>query len=154
MKNDLDKEDDRIISEIEKLNGISLPSIFGDVKERFVVNTKSFGYVAHKKRVVGLGLKYIKKLPDDFCKLKKLKALWLEENHELTAIPDNFGELKSLKVLLMFWNSNINSYPDSLTKLKKLKFMRLDRKPLENSSKKVQQWYEHLHEKKPDSFFV
>jgi Leucine-rich repeat (LRR) protein len=64
--------------------------------------------------------KLYKPLPDNFCKLKKLKELNVSFENVQNPFPENFGELSSLE-RLSTWSKNMNQLPDSFGNLHNLK---------------------------------
>ncbi len=86
----------------------------------------SFGFVASKHHVIGLGLNEqgIISLPENFGNLKNLKLLYLA-NNQLTALPDNFYKLKSLQVLDLSSNQ-LTAFPMNIRQLFSLKVLKMN----------------------------
>lgn len=116
----LDKSENEMVifSELAKYDGTIQLSASSKVK-----SIKGIGYL---KNITGFSSTKndLKVIPEDFCKLKKLKIIDLCKANKLEKLPKNLGNLKNLEYFRL--NSTaVKELPESITKLKKLKYLNI-----------------------------
>lgn len=87
----------------------------------------------------------LKELPDNICKLKKLKVLNISGGRQLTHLPDCINELVNLEQINL-WRNNLTTLPNTIVELKKLKQINLvENNFAEEERKRLKKLLPHCH---------
>ncbi|GLJ33558.1 hypothetical protein SUGI_0674790 [Cryptomeria japonica] len=91
--------------------------------DKFQGFPKSIGHLNHLKKVVIFGGHNVR-LPDEFCLLRSLEHLVLDDCN-IQSLPSDFGNLSNLRYLSLCWNE-LRRLPASFKNLKLLQYLNLN----------------------------
>lgn len=81
----------------------------------------SIGDLIHLEKLVLVGHRKLRKLPDELCDLAKLRHMRIDSNG-LRELPARIGSLRALEELVAYGNA-LRTLPASLTKLPRLRWL-------------------------------
>ena len=107
----------------------AFPRVAGCTKLRAFTFTASeitnvpveLGDLGKLETLVLVGHRKLRKLPDDVCRLAKLRRLQID-NNRLCELPENIGDMTMLDTLIAYGNP-LTDLPASLAKLKRLRWL-------------------------------